>query len=172
MISVDAHINGHPPVVLGEPVPGARVASRIVDGAGRPVGPGLVLHRNALGGRVAVCPWPATPAVRMTPQRAAQLSAAVDWLGAGTHAHVSGGPWLVPQVLTDGTRWRLVVWNAGPDEVDTVSVRLPAGMPPPAGGVQFTAHGRRYPIAYSDGVLRLQRPLGQWEFAVLTAERH
>jgi hypothetical protein len=171
MISVDPHINGHPPVVVGDPAPGARVASRIVDGGGHPVGPGLVLHRNALGGRVAVCPWPATTAVRMTPQRAAQLSAAVDWLGAGTHARVSGGPWLVPQVLTDGARWRLVVWNAGPDEVDTVTVRLPAGMPAPAGGVQITARGEQLPIGYADGVLDLHRPLGQWEFAVLTAER-
>ncbi len=171
MISVDPDINDHPPVVVGDLAPGAQVASRIVDAGGHPVGPGLVLHSNALGGRVAVCPWPATGAVRMTPQRAAQLSAVVDWLGAEGHARVSGGPWLVPQVLTDGARWRLVVWNCGPDEVDTVTVRLPAGMPAPADGVQITARGQRHPVGYADGVLELSRPLAQWEFAVLTAER-
>ncbi|MCX4649415.1 hypothetical protein [Streptomyces sp. NBC_01446] len=169
-VSIDAEVNGHRPLAVADPVPGARIASRLVDPRGADVGAGLVLYSNALGGRTAVCPWPATARVRMTPQRAAQLSAVADWLGDGRHARVSGQPWLVPQALTDGRRWRLVVWNAGPDEVARLTVRLPNAMPAPTDAVQITARGERLPASYTDGTVELTRPMGQWEFVVLAAD--
>ncbi|WP_328885177.1 hypothetical protein [Streptomyces sp. NBC_00316] len=169
-ISADAVVNGHRALAVADPAPGARVASRLVDPRGADIGPGLVLYENELGGKAAVCPWPATPQVRMTPQRAAQLDAVLDWLGEGRNARVSGHPWLVPHVLTDGRRWRLVVWNAAPDDADRLDVQLPDGMPAPTTAVQVTARGERFPASYTDGTVTLSRPLGQWEFVVLCAD--
>ncbi|GAA1360058.1 hypothetical protein [Streptomyces beijiangensis] len=153
------------------PSPSVRVASTMVDQLGREQGPGLMLYGNDTGGRVAITPWPAhTPGqVLMNPQREAQLGAVLDWLSGSAQARACGHPWLVPQALTDGTVWRLVVWNASPDAVSEFSLRLPAGMPEPGAVVQVTADGERIAARWKDGRVVTERPLGQWEFVVLSS---
>lgn len=105
----------------------------------------------------------------MNAQREAQLGAVLDWLSQGEHARATGRPWLVTQALTDGTDWRVVVWNASPDEADDFLLRLPQGMPEPRSVVQVTARGERLTAAWRDGRPLLSRPLGQWEYVVLSS---
>ena len=80
---------------------------------------------------------------------------------------VSGAPWLVYQFLSDGTRWRGAVWNAGPDAVEAMQVVLPDGMPQVAQAMQLDAAGRRLPAQWRAGKLTLAQPLHQWESVVL-----
>lgn len=172
VISLDVESYDRADLMHGEPLPRARVASVVHDQIGRETGPGLVLHDNDLGGRVAVVPWPAHTADRvlMNPQRAVQLGAVLDWISDASHARATGHPWLVTQALTDGRAWRVVVWNASPDEADDVRVRLPAGMPEPAAAVQVTARGARMTVGWKDGRVVLEQPLGQWEYVVLSTQ--
>ncbi|MFA3834618.1 hypothetical protein [Streptomyces aureus] len=170
-ISLDTESYDRSTVVAFDPAPDARVASIVRDQLDRERGSGLVLYENALGGRVAVTPWPAhTPGMTlMNAQREAQLGAVLDWLSQGEHARATGRPWLVTQALTDGTDWRVVVWNASPDEADDFRLRLPQGMPEPRSVVQVTARGERLTAAWRDGRPLLSRPLGQWEYVVLSS---
>ncbi|MEV6104587.1 hypothetical protein AB0M28_07690 [Streptomyces sp. NPDC051940] len=170
MVSADVESYDAARMLHAVPLPAARTVSVMHDQRGRERGPGVVLYGNDLGGRVAVTAWPAhTPGrVLMNVQREAQLSAVLDWLSGGAHARVEGHPWLVPQALTDGTRWRLVVWNVSPDEAGEFTVRLPAGMPQPRAAVQVTARGERLELPVpAGGRVVPQRPLGQWEYVVL-----
>lgn len=169
-VSLDVESYSQEALLATEPAPGARVASMVHDQLGRETGVGLVLYDNELGGRVAVTPWPAHAPGRtlMNPQREAQLGAVLDWLSGGSHARATGCPWLVTQVLTDGARWRVVVWNASPDEADGFRVRLPKGMPEPDSVIQVTARGERLHADWSHGRPLLSRPLGQWEYVVLS----
>jgi hypothetical protein len=114
-------------------------------------------------------PWRADGEVQMHILRAVQIGNVLDWLDPKhCHGSVRGGAWLVPQFLTDGNRWRGVIWNASGDEIDKFDVYLPPGMPAPSNVVQVDAHGRRYSAHLDDHRLSLSRPLYQWEFVVLT----
>jgi len=147
---------------------GALVASDLLDPRDRVVGHGLVLFENHLGGRVAVVPWSADGEVHMNAQRAAQLTRVLAFLDpSNRHGWVEGGAWLVPQFLTDGERWRGVVWNASPDEIDEVTVHYPADMPPPRAAVQVGSRGERTPADIRGESVRFRRPLHQWECVVL-----
>lgn len=153
----------------GRLMPGVQVASDVRGPTQNVVGHGLTLFENALGGRVAVVPWDANRgAAVMNVQRAVQLTKTLDWLARGQpRGSAAGGPWLVPQFLTDGRLWRGVVWNASPDEIAGFEVTLPRGMPVPAAAVQVDAHGRRYNARFAGGRVILDRPMHQWEFVVL-----
>ncbi|RPK38764.1 hypothetical protein EES39_28165 [Streptomyces sp. ADI92-24] len=170
LISLDVESYDRADLTHVEHLPEARVASVVHDQLGRVTGPGLILHNNDLGGRIAVVPWPAHTAdhVRMNPQRAVQLSAVLDWISDASHARATGHPWLVTQALTDERTWCVVIWNASPDEADDIRVRLPVGMPEPATAVQVTARGTRIPVGWRDGRVILEQPLGQWEYVVLS----
>jgi hypothetical protein len=162
-------------LVQGTLAPGAQHASILLDARGNPVGHGLVLFENELGGRVAILPWPAESSVLMNEQRAAQLAKTVEWLGdhggAGPeHLAVSGHPWLIPIALTDGERWRVAVFNASPDDVPAFALRLPSGMSAPAAAVHVTGVGQVAPAELLDGQVRTTQPMRQWELVVLSSD--
>jgi hypothetical protein len=87
--------------------------------------------------------------------------------GARPPLNTCGGAWLVPQFLTDGKKWRGVVWNGCADEATSFSLRLPYGMKEPEEVVQVDARRKRRPARYERGVARLKRPMYEWEFIVL-----
>ena len=72
------------------------------------LGHGQVIFENSLGGRVAIVPWLANTGLHgtkteMNVQRATQLAKTLTWLASGNHpGSVEGGPWLIPQFLTNG----------------------------------------------------------------------
>ena len=139
-------VNSHPyaaRLFQGELMKGARAVSEILDPGMQVVGQGSTVFENELGGRVVVVPWSADDGVMLNGARTAQLSAFLRYLDPeGTHGSVAGGPWLVPQFLRDGQRWRGVVWNASPDSVDKVTVQFPKGMGRVMRGFQVDATGR------------------------------
>ena len=159
-------------------VDGVHVASDIRGPKQDVVGHGLVLFENELGGRVAVVPWMVdlpgprdsfmSDGIDMNVQRAAQLNAVVAYLDCDKSCgHVSGGPWLTPQFLTDGHVWRGVVWNGSPDAVDTFTVHWPAAMPQPSHAVHVNGQGQRADATIDGHVVRLPRPMYQYEYVVL-----
>jgi len=152
----------------GELMPGTRMVSDLRSPRQNVVGHGLVVFENELGGRVAVVPWSVDNWVPMTLYRAVQLTRTLHWLDPdGAHGWVEGGAWLVPQFLTGGNRWRGVVWNASPDELEEFVVHRPAGMPQPKRAVHVDGRGRRHKAAVRGEKIRLTRPLYEWEFVVL-----
>jgi hypothetical protein len=65
-----------------------------------------------------------------TPHRVAHLRRVLAWLARGKQpGFVEGGAWLIPQFLTDGRIFRAVVWNAGFDPVEKVTLHPPSGWP-------------------------------------------
>ncbi len=153
----------------GELADGARVVSDLRSPAWEVVGHGLVIFENELGGRVAIVPWDANSALLMNIQRAVQLTKVLQFLDPdNTHGYVEGGAWLVPQFLADSQRWRGVVWNASPDEVEEIIVHPPREMGELLSAVQVTARGDRYEARLDGNRVRLGRPLHQWEFVVLS----
>jgi hypothetical protein len=154
-------------LLQGEPAPGARLISELRGPTWQVLGHGAFLFQNELGGRVAVVPWDANRSVIINIMRAAQLSKVVAFLDpTHSYAAASGHPWLVTQLLQDDERWRGVVWNAGPDEVESFSLRLPTGMEV-GRGIQVVANGTRRAVEFEGTALRLDHPLQQWEFIVL-----
>lgn len=152
----------------GELAEGAHAVSDLRGPRQNVVGHALVLFQNALGGRVATVPWLADGRVEMNVQRAAQLGKTLAYLDLhNAHGSVEGGAWLVPQFLTDGARWRAVVWNASPDAVEEIIVHLPAQMPAPRSVIQVDASGNRFQTDWCGDRIRLPRPIHQWEFVVL-----
>jgi len=118
---------------------------------------------------VAIVPWDANSALLMNIQRAVQLTKVLQFLDPdNTHGYVEGGAWLVPQFLADSQRWRGVVWNASPDEVEEIIVHPPWEMGELLSAVQVTARGDRYEARLDGNRVRLGRPLHQWEFVVLS----
>lgn len=157
-------------IFQGEPVAGVRIVSDLRSPTQQIVGHGLTLFENALGGRVAIAPWSADTPVIMNGLRAAQLAGALQHLDpANSAGYVTGGAWLIPQFLTDGARWRGVVWNASPDAAQTVSVYPPAEMPPITSAIHVDAAGRRRTAQISENraYFDSSAPLHQWEFVVL-----
>ena len=133
------------------------------------VGHGLVLFENELGGRVAVVPWQVDAGWSLTTYRATQLTRTLDWLDPQrTHGRVEGGAWLVPQFLTDGTRFRGVVWNASSDALIQMTVHRPPTFPEFRRAVQVDARGALNEAVVAAGVVHLAKPMMQWEFVVLS----
>ncbi|MHB9133995.1 MAG: hypothetical protein ACYDBB_23245 [Armatimonadota bacterium] len=155
-------------LLQGELLAGTRLISDLRGPSQQVVGHGVVICENALGGRVAIAPWRADNGVSMNVQRVAQFTKLLHWLDPHqTHGWVEGGAWLVPQFLTDGQRWRGVVWNAGPDAVEEIIVHLPAGMPTPTVARQIDGRGKRIPAEIDGNRIRLRNALQQWELVVL-----
>lgn len=155
------------PLLLGTYDAAARVISEIRGPDDRRIGPGATLFANSLGGKIAIVPWQAGASVHMCAGRYAQMKKIMEWLDP-TRAvgHVAGGPGLTPQFLTDGTSWRGVVWNAGPDEINAIDTRPPAAMPIPKQGFLVNGAAEITPFGFSVPRLQLPIPLRQWEFIV------
>ena len=152
----------------GELVTGARAVSDLRGPRQNIVGHGLVLFENELGGRVAVVPWSVDGGWSLTTYRATQLTRTLDWLDPQrTHGRVEGGAWLVPQFLTDGVRFRGVVWNASPDALMEIVVIRPPTFPEFRRAVQIDARGTLNEVVVAAGHLHLAKPLMEWEFVVL-----
>jgi hypothetical protein len=146
----------------------ACLGSDLRDPKQRSVGHGLVLFSNKLGGRVATVPWSADTDVVMNVQRAVQLRKTLQFLdSSNAYGSVEGGAWLIPQFMTDGEQWRGVLWNAGGDEVETLNVQLPQGMPAPRSVIQVNARGDRIAAVMDGCSVQLSTPMHQWEFVVL-----
>lgn len=157
-------------MLQAELLPGAQIISDLRDPVQTVVGHGAFLFRNGMGGRTAVVPWDASvegiPAMDL--HRSTQLKRVVDWLAEGDGTgRVDGGAWLVPQFLRDGPAWRGVVWNAGPDEVDTFCVHRPLGMPPIREAWHLTPAGKRLAVVADADGIRLGHAMHQWEPVVL-----
>jgi hypothetical protein len=118
-------LNLVPSLWQGEMLDGVRVVSELRDPQQRPVGHGLCLFENALGGRVMSVPWRASDpfyTTSLTVQRWAQMTKALDWLARGRSlGRVEGGAWLVPQFLNGSSVWRGGIWNASPDDLYVVN---------------------------------------------------
>ncbi len=157
-------------MLQAELMPGAAVISDLRNPLQEVVGHGAFIFKNELGGRTAVVPWDAgvDSVPMMDIHRSTQLKRVVDWLadGEGT-GRVDGGAWLVPQFLKDRGTWRGVVWNAGPDEVDTFRIQRPRGMPPIVEAWHLTPAGKRLAVVVDADVIRLGHPMHQWELVVL-----
>jgi hypothetical protein len=156
----------------GKLLSGAEVISVLRGPRFEEVGHGVVVYENDLGGRVAICPWnvnaPEQYGGQRTIYRAAQIEGLVKYLSRGKSlGSVSGAPWLVGQFLSDGERWRGVVWNASPDAVTEMGVSLPNGMSGLIEATQLDADGNRTACDFAGQRLRLYRPLHQWECIIL-----
>ncbi len=149
---------------------GALVASVLLNPLQENVGHGMFTFQNSRGGRVAVVPWDANAdgGAMMDIHRATQLRRVIDWLAHGKcTGWVDGGAWLVPQFLSNSSMWRGVVWNAGPDEMDTFSIHLPTGMPPIREAWHLTPTGHRLAVSIESQALTLHHPMNQWELVVM-----
>ena len=157
-------------MLQAELLPGAKAISDLRNPLQAVVGHGAFLFQNDLGGRITVVPWEAgvDGIPLMDIHRSTQLKRIVDWLADGDGAgRVDGGAWLIPQFLKDGPTWRGVVWNAGPDEVDTFRVQRPHGMPPIREAWHLTPAGKRTAAVVDGDVIRIGHALHQWEPVVL-----
>jgi hypothetical protein len=160
----------------GDLLPGARIVSDLRGPTQVIKGHGEIIFENEQGGRVAIVPWDASKPVMMNTMRAAQISKTMHFLDpAHTYGLATGHPWLTTQLLiahndTNGRqRWRAIVWNASPDEVETFSLQLPAAMPTDCNAVQVTARGQFHDATLDGRTVRLSRPLNQWEFVAFVA---
>jgi len=119
-----------------EPKHDARTISRLVDPDRDPVQPAFVLYENALGGRVAVCPYDiSTYGVRqwfLNWHRKRQFEGIARWLFRGAvPLTVAGGTYSVP-MRTDYPDCALVsVLNAAMDDWPQVVMTI-SGIPPSA----------------------------------------
>lgn len=149
--------------------PAAILLGDLLSPRGQIVGHGVYLYSNAAGGRVAVTPWQAARGLPlMEGHRAAQLRRIVSWLGGGrSPGCVEGGAWLVPQFFRGEAGWRGVVWNAGADDVESVSLTCPDGMPPVREAWHVSAEGFREAARNEAGGIRTRRPFRQWDLVAL-----
>ncbi len=106
----------------------------------------------------------------MDAYRAEQLRALVRWLARDAETgSVSGGAWLIPQILAASRwerrggeeTWRAVVWNASPDELDSFTLRRPAAMPAAAKAWHLLPSGARLPVAIHGDRFQLSQPMHQ-----------
>lgn len=154
-----------------EAAEGVRFISDLRSPTQQVVGHGAYVYENRLGGRTAVVPWDASQdaAPMMDLHRATQLRRVVAWLAAGASVGwAEGGPWLVPQFLRLGEIWRGALWNASPDEISTLRVQRPAGMPAIAAAWHLTPAGERLAAQVAGDTIRLPRPMHEWEVVVVS----
>jgi hypothetical protein len=170
-LGAETSINGKPyskKILQGELLDGVRVVQDIRSATNQPIGHGMILFENEAGGRVAIVPWQAMQEVDMNIQRAVQLTKTLNWLDPErSHGWAEGAAWLVPQFLAEGARWRGVVWNAGPDEVESFTVHPPAAMGKVTSAIHVSARGERIEAKVDGDSVRLPQPMYQWEFVVL-----
>ena len=163
-------------LLQGDPAPGARVVSILKNPRHEPVGHGVYVFENSLGGRVGVVPWTALWSGRpmelmLSVQRYAQLQKILAWLGrGGTCGHVTGGAWLTPQFMTDGQLWRGIVWNVNPDAAHELVVHPPSGMGAVTRAVHGDVDGERHGVKVVNNRLTFKKPLHQWETVVLYSD--
>jgi len=131
------------------------------------LGHGVLLYENQAGGRVAITPWSVSQEVVMNVQRHAQISKVINYLARDSiTGYVTGGAWLVPQLLTDGSIYRGVVWNANPDSTDTFDIHVPQGISFTS-AMHITAAGEFLNAKINGKQVKCAAPLQQWEFVVL-----
>jgi len=144
--------------------PNACAVSRLLNPRQEPVGHGVVIYENTLGGRVAVTPWDATVAPTHLTQRQAQFVRLVAWLGRGTSAgRVAGGAWLMPQFFIAKGGWRAIVWNGCPDAVQEMEIEAPGGKGGITSAMHLDAEGGRHPVTVRGRRLLFRTPVMQWE---------
>jgi hypothetical protein len=154
-------------LVQGNMPTGAKTISQVLDAVQGHVAHGAVLFENALGGRVAVTPYDISQQSFWSLQRMAQLRRVLAWLARGKElGRVEGEPWLIPQFLTDGSHFRAVLWNAGFDPVQKVTLHVPNGWPKLAKGLLFSASGEVTEFSCGD-TPHLPHPLRQWAVATM-----
>jgi hypothetical protein len=159
---------GPPRIIQGKPVGGAKVVSRVLDATLRELGPGVTLFENALGGRVAIVPYPVGQMGLWSLHRVMQIRRVLAWLSRGRETgHVTAPAWTVPQFLTDGKLFRAAIWNAGFDSVESFELHAPTDWPELRKGLQFDARGNVTEFAASQGKIKLPHPLRQFEVAIL-----
>jgi hypothetical protein len=151
--------------------PRARTISEVRDARQTVLGHGQWLFENDRDGRVAVVPWSAHwsgwHTLPLSAQRVAQLTRTLTWLDRRSEiVRVSGAPWLVPQVWSDGAERRIAVWNASPDDVDELTVHAGSARPI-SRALHIDADGDASETTVRDGVVRPAAPLRQWELLVL-----
>ncbi len=169
-MSVNSDIGPHARLLQGRLDPGAQPISVLRNPSHKEVGHGAFVFQNELGGRVAVVPWNASAGSSLCVVRQHQLNKIVQWLGDGRACgSVQGGPWLVPQFLSDGRTWRGVVWNACPDAISRFKVVLPDQLGELHKAVQLSAEGELIEASVDGGEVRLSRPMHQWELVVLNS---
>ena len=135
-------------------------------------GHGALAYANTLGGRVAIMPWNADTLPCMNTLRADQLARILAWLDPSLrHGRAEGGAWLVPLVLADAQRWRVVIWNAGGDAVEAITWHAPRDLGSPDEAWLIEASGKRWPVKTDAARLILPQPLHQWECVVLAGRR-
>lgn len=120
------------------PQPDCRVISRILDAEGNVMFPGFVLYENALGGRVASCPYDfggtgLDPFVNREPEafyseyRKRQLQAVARWIGRGkVPLMVDAEGWVLPHRCDLPGAIRVAVMNLNADTWERVSMRVAA----------------------------------------------
>lgn len=118
------------------PLSGSKVVSRIVDTAGQPLFPGFVLYENALGGRVASCPFdmggsgldPSTNRERpsfYSEYRKRQIQSIVRWLGRGrAPLVVEAQGWVLPHRADRPGSIRVSAMNLNADAWEGVGMRI------------------------------------------------
>ena len=116
--------------------PGAKMISRVVDTRGEYLFPGFVLYENALGGRVAVCPYnlggsgldPLTnrePASFYSEYRKRQVQSIVSWLGRDWFPLVvEADGWILPHRADAPGKIMLAAMNLNADTWSGLSMRL------------------------------------------------
>lgn len=109
------------------PARGAQPWTRIITPERKPVGPGLVAFRNALGGRVVTLAATDPAGLPMSDARQALYQSAVRFLAprAAAPVMVTGGPRLMPIHLKSSSAEWLLIFNAGADPARPV-LTLPA----------------------------------------------
>ncbi|MCP4639844.1 MAG: hypothetical protein GY851_05400 [bacterium] len=137
----------------------------------RTVGHGGVVFENRLGGRIATMPWDASAPTHLCTQRQAQLAKVLSWLnGNAPVTAATGGAWLVPVFMTNGTTWRAAVFNVSPDARTAFALSLPEGSAPAASAVLCTAEGRMVPATIDGSRIQTAEPIRQWECVIVAPD--
>lgn len=124
------------PEFVLQPVEGARIISRILDVDENFLQPGFVLCENALGGRVAVCPYDLggsglDPLINREPgwyyseYRKTMIRRLVEWLGnTPPPLLIDVDGWVLPHLAVAEDRIVAAAMNIGDDEWESVGMRI------------------------------------------------
>ena len=114
-------VNGFTRVAYQSPAPGAREWTSLRDAGGKRIGAGITVCENALGGRVATCPWPLAEepqayVLSLHRQKLVQqLIAALCSGKSALPASASGCPYTFPLDMRQGEVRRVALFNASLD---------------------------------------------------------
>ena len=147
---------------------GTHAISRLLNPHQEPVGQGIVVFENALGGRIAVAPRDAAVAPAHFTQRHAQFVRLLAWLGCGKSTGcVAGGAWLMPQFFIADGQWRAIVWNGCPDAIREMEITAPGGKGKAFSAMHLDAEGGLHPAVIKGRHLLFRCPVMQWECMVV-----